>query len=120
MTWTGTTARCARLSFSVYLVDTNVLSAGAPGKTRPAPELADWMDRNSERLHLSVITVAEVADGIAKRGRADKRSAIRRRHVVAALATWFAPARQQQRHGGRQPRVHPGGAVTLRRRMALR
>jgi predicted nucleic acid-binding protein len=50
----------------VYLVDTNVLLAGAPTKSRPLPDLADWMDRNSERLFLSVITVAEIEDGIAK------------------------------------------------------
>ena len=30
------------------------------------PALVDWMDRNSARLFLSVITVAEVEDGIAK------------------------------------------------------
>jgi len=50
----------------VYLVDTNVLSAGAPTKVRPAISLVAWMERNSERLYLSVITVAEVEDGIAK------------------------------------------------------
>ena len=50
----------------MYLVDTNVLSAGAPTKTKPATDLAGWMERNSERLYLSVITVAEVEDGIAK------------------------------------------------------
>jgi len=50
----------------VYLVDTNVLSAGAPTKVRPATDLVGWMERNSERLYLSVITVAEVEDGIAK------------------------------------------------------
>jgi toxin FitB len=50
----------------VYLVDTNVLSAGAPTKAEPAVALAGWMERNSDRLYLSVITVAEVEDGIAK------------------------------------------------------
>jgi len=50
----------------VYLVDTNVLSAGAPTKARSAPALADWMDWNSEGLFLSVVTVAEIEDGIAK------------------------------------------------------
>jgi predicted nucleic acid-binding protein len=54
----------------VYLVDTNVLSAGAPTKARPATDLITWMGRNSERLYLSVITVAEVEDGIAKARRA--------------------------------------------------
>ena len=50
----------------MYLVDTNVLSAGAPSKARPAADLVSWMEQHSERLYLSVITVAEVEDGIAK------------------------------------------------------
>ena len=50
----------------MYLVDTNILSAGAPTKAVAAPGLAAWMDRNSAGLFLSVITVAEVEDGIAK------------------------------------------------------
>jgi hypothetical protein len=50
----------------VYLVDTNVLSAGAPTKAQAAVELVDWMDRHSATLHLSVVTVAEIQDGIAK------------------------------------------------------
>lgn len=50
----------------MYLVDTNVLSAGAPAKLVAAPELVAWMERNSAGLYLSVITVAEVEDGIAK------------------------------------------------------
>ena len=50
----------------MYLVDTNVLSAAAPTKTMAMPGLAAWMDRNSSGLYLSVITVAEVEDGIAK------------------------------------------------------
>jgi predicted nucleic acid-binding protein len=49
----------------VYLVDTNVLSA-APTKVVTSSDLAAWMDRNSGGLFLSVITVAEVEDGIAK------------------------------------------------------
>jgi len=50
----------------VYLVDTNVISAGAPTKAQAIPDLIAWMERNSERLYLSAITVAEVEDGIAK------------------------------------------------------
>ncbi len=50
----------------MYLVDTNVLSAGAPTKAQPAEELAGWMDRNSDRLYLSAITIAEIEEGIAK------------------------------------------------------
>ena len=50
----------------MYLVDTNVLSAGAPNKHVPEQTLREWMERNSARLYLSVITVAEVEDGIAR------------------------------------------------------
>jgi toxin FitB len=50
----------------MYLVDTNVLSAGAPTNARSMLGLVDWMDRNSERLFLSVVTVTEIEDGIAK------------------------------------------------------
>ena len=50
----------------MYLVDTNVLSAGAPTKAGRPDALVHWMDRHSDQLYLSVITVAEVEDGIAK------------------------------------------------------
>jgi toxin FitB len=61
-----------------YLVDTDVLSAGAPSKTRTVPELLEWMDRNSKRLYVSVITIAEIEDGIAKSKRegATRKSAL--------------------------------------------
>ncbi|MGH7101490.1 MAG: type II toxin-antitoxin system VapC family toxin [Acetobacteraceae bacterium] len=49
----------------MYLVDTNVISAGAGGRPAP-PELVAWMDHHSASLFLSAVTVAEVADGIAK------------------------------------------------------
>ncbi len=49
----------------MYLVDTNVISAVSP--SRPAsPALVAWMDAQSASLLLSVVTVAEVEDGIAK------------------------------------------------------
>lgn len=53
----------------MYLVDTNVLSAGAPTKAVPVVALIDWMDRNSAGLYLSVVTIAEIEDGIAKNRR---------------------------------------------------
>ncbi len=49
-----------------FLVDTDILSVGAPSKAQSIPDLIEWMDRNSERLYVSVITVAELEDGIAK------------------------------------------------------
>jgi hypothetical protein len=49
----------------VYLVDTNVISAAAPA--RPVPSgLVQWMEVHSASLFLSVVTVAEIGDGIAK------------------------------------------------------
>ena len=50
----------------MYLVDTNVLSAAAPTKAVPRQDVRDWMDRNSAGLYLSVITVAEIEQGIAR------------------------------------------------------
>ena len=50
----------------MYLVDTNVLSAAAPTKAVPRHDLRDWMERNSADLYLSVISIAEVEDGIAR------------------------------------------------------
>jgi predicted nucleic acid-binding protein len=50
----------------MYLVDTNVMSAGAPTRATPDVNLAHWMDRNSASLFLSVVTIAEIEDGIAK------------------------------------------------------
>jgi predicted nucleic acid-binding protein len=49
----------------LYLVDTNVISAAA--LPRPAvAALVEWMDAHSASLFLSVVTVAEIVDGIAK------------------------------------------------------
>jgi toxin FitB len=66
----------------VYLVDTNVISAGAPSRLAPA-DLVDWMDAQSALLALSAVTVAEVEDGIAKLRR---EGATRR---GADLAAWL-------------------------------
>jgi len=59
----------------VYLVDTNVISAVSPNRPAPPP-LVEWMDAQSPSLFLSVVTIAEVGDGIAKlrRGRATRKS----------------------------------------------
>jgi toxin FitB len=49
----------------VYLVDTNVISAGAPSRLAPR-ELLAWMDAHSRLLFVSAVTVAEIEDGVAK------------------------------------------------------
>jgi toxin FitB len=49
-----------------YLVDTNVISATAPTTAERRAGLVAWMDSHSADLFLSAVTVAEIADGIAK------------------------------------------------------
>ncbi len=49
----------------MYLVDTNVISAGAPSRIASAA-LVDWMDAHSAALWLSAVTVTEIEDGVAK------------------------------------------------------
>jgi len=66
----------------VYLADTNVISAGAPRRIG-AVNLVQWMDEHSASLYLSVVTVAEIEDGIAK---ARREKAQRK---AADLAAWL-------------------------------
>jgi toxin FitB len=67
----------------VFLVDTNVISAGAPARGKPAADLVAWMDAHSAELYLSVVTVAEIEQGIAQvRSRQARRKA-------ADLAAWL-------------------------------
>ena len=49
----------------MYLVDTNVLPAGAPGRRERSARLVEWMDARSHELFLSAVTVAEISDSIA-------------------------------------------------------
>ena len=70
-------------AFWMYLVDTDVISAGAQSRDRAPAELIVWMDRNSDRLFLSAISVAEIEDGIAK----TRREGARRKSV--GLARWL-------------------------------
>jgi predicted nucleic acid-binding protein len=67
-----------------YLVDTNVISAVAPTKKeRPPVDLVRWLDLQSDRLFLSVVTVAELTDGVA---RLRREGATRR---AASLDDWL-------------------------------
>jgi predicted nucleic acid-binding protein len=50
----------------VYLVDANIVSAGAPSKRRPSPPLVSWMDDNSASLYMSAGSIAAIEAGIAK------------------------------------------------------
>ncbi|KRB24261.1 twitching motility protein PilT [Mesorhizobium sp. Root172] len=79
----------------MYLLDTNVVSLLAPSKKRtPADEeLVTWIIDRSSDLWLSVITAAEIEDGIAnaKRIGATKKA--------SALAEWWGEIRHY--HEGR-------------------
>jgi predicted nucleic acid-binding protein len=65
-----------------YLVDTNVISAVAPSATVRCTELIAWMDSHSPDLFLSVVTIAEVTDGIAKLTREGAK------RKASALSAW--------------------------------
>lgn len=66
----------------MYLVDTNVISASAPA--RPVSHaLLEWMEAQSASLFLSVVTVVEIEDGIAKL----RREGARRKS--SDLASWL-------------------------------
>jgi predicted nucleic acid-binding protein len=67
-----------------YLLDTNVISAVAPTKQARPIELVEWLDQASDSLYLSVVTVAEIRDGIAK---AAREGATRK---AATLKAWWA------------------------------
>jgi toxin FitB len=61
---------------SRYLLDTNIISAAAPTAAVRRQDLIDWMESNSSDLFLSAVTIAEIADGIAKAKReGDRRKA---------------------------------------------
>ena len=67
----------------MYLVDTNVLSAGAPGRYERSAVLIAWMDAHSDELFLSAVTVAEISDGVAKMERTGSASR------AARLGDWL-------------------------------
>jgi predicted nucleic acid-binding protein len=55
-----------------YLLDTNVISAMAPGKhsARPLPNgFAAWLEENDSRLFLSVVSIVEFEAGLKLLGR---------------------------------------------------
>jgi toxin FitB len=69
-----------------YLVDTNVLSSAAPGRSGHAPRLVAWMTGHTNLLYLSVVTITEIAQGIAK---ARRQGASRQ---AAGLSDWLEAA----------------------------
>ena len=73
----------------MFLLDTNVLSHIAPARRRTEAhdELASWIVSHSEELWLSVVTAAEIEDGIAKATR------IGATKKAADLAEWWGEIR---------------------------
>jgi predicted nucleic acid-binding protein len=66
-----------------YVVDTDVLSTTSPTRQGSVPDLPAWLERTSERLYLSVISLMEISYGIAwLRHRQARRKA-------ALLQAWF-------------------------------
>jgi predicted nucleic acid-binding protein len=66
-----------------YLVDTDVISATAPTKAVTRSQLIQWMDSHSADLLLSAVTIAEIADGVAK----SRREGAKRK--AADLSAWL-------------------------------
>jgi predicted nucleic acid-binding protein len=66
-----------------WLLDTDILSAFAPGRHTIPPDAAAWFDERSDELYVSAITAAEIEAGIAKLFRV---GATRR---AEALHVWF-------------------------------
>ena len=63
----------------MYLVYTDVLSAGTPDSPKRSVDLINWMDRHSEEIFLLTVTVTELCNGIAnlkRSGAASRATAI--------------------------------------------
>ena len=66
-----------------FLLDTNVISALAPSSPTRPQALADWLDRESDKLYLSVVTSMDIRSSIAK---AHREGAVRK---AANLKAWW-------------------------------
>lgn len=66
-----------------YLLDTNVISAFAPGKAAVPSQVTAWFESQTDRLFLSPISIIEIEVGIAKL----RRNGATRR--ADGLAAWF-------------------------------
>jgi predicted nucleic acid-binding protein len=72
-----------------YLLDTNVLSETR--KRQPTAGVTDWIAATPpDRLHVSVLTLGEIEQGIARvRGRGDRRQAGALERWLRDVETWF-------------------------------
>jgi toxin FitB len=48
-----------------YLIDTHIIAHSAPNKPH-SPKLLAWLEAHTHELYLSVITLAEIENGISK------------------------------------------------------
>lgn len=64
-------------------MDTNILSAGAPGRAAKPENVVAWLDEQSDKLFLSAMTIAEIQSGIAKLERE------KARRKAGLLADWL-------------------------------
>ena len=72
-----------------YLIDTDVLSALAPERPAVPEAFGAWLRRNSEKLYIPCIAVAELEQGICKLRRAGGTGRAKR---LAACLTGFSKA----------------------------
>jgi predicted nucleic acid-binding protein len=93
----------------VYLLDTNIVSAGAPTKKEAGTQaFAEWLHRENDRLYMSSVTIAEVEAGIA---RAERMGAFTK---VARLRKWLSAV--EHLYGGR---ILPFGILEARQAGAI-
>lgn len=73
-----------------YLVDTNVISETR--KRKPSQSVTEWIAATpSDRLHVSVLTLGEIEQGIARiRGRGDRRQATALERWLGDVVAGFA------------------------------
>jgi predicted nucleic acid-binding protein len=94
----------------LFLLDTNVVSATSPAVRSKVGRaaLASWLSRNSDRLFLSTVTIAEVEAGIARAERIGAATKAER------LRLWLAAV--EHLYG---PRILPFGVDEARRAGAI-
>jgi hypothetical protein len=76
-----------------YLLDTSVVSLLAPDKVKDAKEFVQWIRERENALFLSVVTIAEIEQGISKLNRSGRIERAER------LAVWLDELLQN--YGGR-------------------
>lgn len=77
---------------TLYLLDTNIVSADAPAKRRVSPEaFAAWVREHGDQLYISTVTIAEIEAGIARADRIGATTkAERLRRWLAAVEHFYA------------------------------